>query len=292
MFALYTGTETAEEKEIIRNIFNSDWPQGTLLTNRLKQIAENNFLGEVIKVLMITASGSEGINLRNTRYVHIMEPYWHPARIEQVVGRARRICSHKNLPEELQSVEVYLYLMTFTQEQILSDASISLKQKDLSKRVYASYSPKDKDKLVHIPLTSDEALFEISTIKEEVSQKLITAMKEASIDCAIYSRIGSKEQLHCLEFGQTNPNIYSYQPSYKSDQPDSAAKINKSRLEWSGKEIELRGKTYVYRKMSSTLGNIYDLDSYNQALQTPGITPILIGTLQKLPNGSMEFKKI
>ena len=24
-FALYTGSETAEEKEIIRNIFNSDW---------------------------------------------------------------------------------------------------------------------------------------------------------------------------------------------------------------------------------------------------------------------------
>ena len=28
-FALYTGSETAEEKEIIRNIFNSDWKKIT-----------------------------------------------------------------------------------------------------------------------------------------------------------------------------------------------------------------------------------------------------------------------
>ena len=33
-FALYTGSETAEEKEIIRNIFNSDWKKlPSTLTN-------------------------------------------------------------------------------------------------------------------------------------------------------------------------------------------------------------------------------------------------------------------
>ena len=56
---------------------------------------------------MITASGAEGISLKNVRYVHITEPYWHPVRIEQVIGRARRICSHKNLPEQYRTVEVF-----------------------------------------------------------------------------------------------------------------------------------------------------------------------------------------
>ena len=133
-FALYTGTESSEEKEMIRNIYNSDWDVKSPITAELKQIAHNNHMGEIIKVLMITASGSEGINLRSTRYVHIMEPYWHPARIDQVVGRARRICSHKSLPEALQTVEVFLYLMSFSQAQIKSDASIELKRKDLSKK--------------------------------------------------------------------------------------------------------------------------------------------------------------
>ena len=34
---------------------------------------------------MITSSGSEGITLRNTRYVHLVEPYWHPVRTDQVI---------------------------------------------------------------------------------------------------------------------------------------------------------------------------------------------------------------
>ena len=72
-FALYTGSEQPEEKEIIRNIYNSDWekiPQTIL--DYISQISSNNLYGEIIKTLMITASGAEGINLKNTRYVHIM----------------------------------------------------------------------------------------------------------------------------------------------------------------------------------------------------------------------------
>ena len=68
---------------------------------------------------MITASGAEGISLKNTRYVHIIEPYWHPVRTEQVIGRARRICSHQELPPELRTVNVFLYLMTLQKTNYL-----------------------------------------------------------------------------------------------------------------------------------------------------------------------------
>ena len=115
----YTGTESPEEKEIIRNIFNSSWEYvPSSIVEELKSISSNNFLGEIIKILMITASGAEGISLQNVRYVHLIEPYWHPVRLEQVIGRARRICSHKNLPEDLQTVEVFLYIMKFSDAQI------------------------------------------------------------------------------------------------------------------------------------------------------------------------------
>ena len=66
----------------------------------MKEINDNNYYGEIIKLMMITSSGAEGINLRNTRFVHVVEPYWHMVRVEQVVGRARRICSHQDLPVE------------------------------------------------------------------------------------------------------------------------------------------------------------------------------------------------
>ena len=292
-FALYTGTETKEEKELVRKVYNGLWNElPPSLSSELKEIAHNNNTGEIIKVFMITASGSEGINLRNTRYVHIMEPYWHPVRTEQVIGRARRICSHKDLPEALQTVEVYVYLMTFTRGQLLSDASIELKVKDLSKREYNTTPDAEKPKLVKLPFTSDEALFEISTIKEEVSNQLIKSVKESSIDCAIYSKVGNKEQLHCLQFADAAPSSFSYNPSLKSDEPDSMAQINKQPLQWRGKEIELLGKIYIYRKMDNKRGNIYDLESYKLAEVTPGLDPILIGTLEKAANGDLNFKKI
>lgn len=119
MFALYTGTESKEEKEIIRNIYNGDWNYiPTNIAAKLRKISPNNIMGDIIKVFMITSSGSEGINLRNTRYVHIMEPYWHPVRSEQVIGRARRICSHKDLPLKLQTGRSFRIPDDFLREAI------------------------------------------------------------------------------------------------------------------------------------------------------------------------------
>ena len=76
-FALHTGTETDEEKKIILNVYNSKWDEvPSSIVNKLRsRNVENNFMGETIKILMITSSGAEGINLKNTRFVHIMEPY-------------------------------------------------------------------------------------------------------------------------------------------------------------------------------------------------------------------------
>jgi hypothetical protein len=278
-FALYTGTESAEEKEIIRNIYNGDWDSiPTNIASQLREISNNNNMGEIIKVFMITSSGSEGINLRNTRHVHIMEPYWHPVRVEQVIGRARRICSHKDLPPALQSVEVFLYLMTFTPQQINSGDSIELKLKDLSKK-----DPK-------VPLTSDEALYEISSIKEDVNTQLINAVKESAIDCAIYS-YNSKENLHCLNFGEPSNTSFSYNPSISADQTDVVAKLNKQKIEWTAKSIKIYGVQYAARKMNDKLYNIYDLKSYESAKET-GNNPSLIGTLEITSSGEKIFKTL
>jgi hypothetical protein len=266
-FALYTGTEDAEEREIIRNIYNGAWNYiPTQIANKLKQISNNNNMGEIIKVLMITAAGSEGINLRNTRYVHLMEPYWHPVRLEQVIGRARRICSHKELPIELQTVEVFLYLMTFTAEQLNSDEAIELKVKDLSKRKPI------------IPLTSDEALFEISNIKEELTTQLLKGIKETSIDCAIYTKANNKENLKCLSFGQPSVNTFSYNPNISQDENDTIVALNKVTIQWEGREIKFNGKQMILREETK---DVYDYDSYMQALKVPGVVPILLGKLEK-----------
>ena len=223
---------------------------------------------------MITAAGSEGINLRNTRFVHLMEPYWHPVRTEQVVGRARRICSHKNLPKEFQNVQVFLYLMTFTPEQLKSDIAAELRVKDLSKR--APFTP----------LTSDEKLFEISNIKEELGGQLLKAIKEASIDCSIHVKSAAKEKLTCLSFGKPAVNSFSYNPNYLQDENDNISTLNKTKITWRGKELTFNGKKMIYREDTK---EVFDYDSYINAIETPGIIPILIGKLQKSPEGKYKL---
>lgn len=277
-YALYTGTEDAEEREIIRNIYNGAWDNiPNNIASQLRAKSTNNNMGEIIKVLMITSAGSEGINLRNTRYVHIMEPYWHPVRTEQVIGRARRICSHQSLPMELQTVEVFIYIMTFTKEQLDSDDAIELRLKDQNK--LAPYHP----------VTTDELLFEISNIKEQLSSQLLKGVKESSIDCATHIKSSAKEGLHCLSFGQPSVKDFSYNPNYAQDESDTVAAINRVTIDWDAKEFTHKktGKKYMLRMDTY---QVYDYDSVIQAKQVPGVNPVLIGKLVKR-DGSWEIVK-
>ena len=266
-FALYTGTETAEEKEIMRNIFNGDWKYvPPAIETKLKSMAVNNMYGEIIKALMISASGAEGISLKNVRYVHITEPYWHPVRIEQVIGRARRICSHRDLPEALRTVSVFLYLMVFSKKQLESDKSIEMRLQDKSKI---------DDKT---PITSDEALYEIATIKENINMNILQATKEASIDCALHSKVGSTEQLKCFTFGAVNSGKFSYNPSIDEEELDTVTEKNKAKITWKAVEVTLEGIVYAYKKDT---GDVYDLESYKlgQPVHVGKLT--IIGTQYK-----------
>ena len=266
-YALYTGTESDEEKKIIKDIYNGDWDNvDTSISNNLRRIAHNNNMGEIIKVFMITSSGSEGINLRNTRYVHIMEPYWHPVRTEQVIGRARRICSHTKLPLALQTVEVFVYLMKLTKQQI--DSDVELKRKDLSKT-----EPK-------VPVTSDQLLFEISEIKANLSKQLTDAIKESSFDCFIYSNG------NCVNFGDPKSDKFAYVPDYEKQQNDTTVVTNKKTDEWTGKPISIAGVDYVYRRMARDVLNIYDKESYLKG------NPVLIGTYETNERGERVFKQV
>jgi hypothetical protein len=270
MFALYTGTEDYEEREIIRLIYNGEWEKIPIpIQSKLREYYPNNNFGEIIKVLMITASGSEGINLRNTRYVHLMEPYWHPVRLEQVIGRARRICSHKNLEFDFQTVEAFVYLMEFTQEQIDREESNELRKKDLSKRKFNL-----EGRLEYIPLTSDQALFEISEIKKEFNNQINKAIKEASIDCHLYQE-GSTEKLNCLRFGKATANKYSYVPDITKEAKDETTKLNKEKDVLSGlDEIKFKGKVFIRRQIGPTsnremIYELFDKDSYLRVKENP-----------------------
>lgn len=156
VFAIYTGEEDSDIKEIIRNLYNSNTEKlPPEIISRLTELFGpkyyDNKYGDIIQIIMISASGAEGIDLKNTNYVHITEPYWQNVRIQQVIGRARRICSHSTLPQEKQFVKVFLYL--------------SIMNKQESK------------------LTADQTLHNIMMSKKKLSDSFLNTLKEVAIDC-------------------------------------------------------------------------------------------------------------
>jgi hypothetical protein len=255
-YALYTGTESAEEREIIRNIFNGDWKYvPSQLSEPLLKEWEDNSMGDIIKVLMITASGSEGINLRNTRFVHIMEPYWHPVRTEQVIGRARRICSHVQLPLELQTVEVFIYIMSFSKKQISSEEASALRRKDISK-------------INGEPISSDEYLYEISEMKNNLLTQITNTIKESSFDCFLHN--GD----NCVNF--SNPESkYSYVPNYKEQES-----VRQEQVSWTGKKIVINGVNYIGREINKSLYYLYDPESYSKVVKNKSGNPLKLGTYE------------
>lgn len=62
-----------------------------------------------VGVLLLSRAGGEGLDLKNTREVHMLEPEWNAETTEQVVGRAVRYKSHESLPPDQRKVDVYHY---------------------------------------------------------------------------------------------------------------------------------------------------------------------------------------
>jgi hypothetical protein len=100
---------------------------------------------------MISQAGSEGIDLKNIRQVHIMEPWYNMNRIEQIIGRARRNCSHMELPLEKRNVQVFLH---------------------------ATMLPDDVESM-------DMYLYRLSEKKSINIGKITRLLKAASIDCLL-----------------------------------------------------------------------------------------------------------
>ncbi len=82
---------------------------------------ENNKNGELVKVILITRAAAEGLDFKNIRQVHLMEPWYNMNRTEQITGRAVRNLSHCRLPFEERNVEIYYHSTNAIQENEAAD---------------------------------------------------------------------------------------------------------------------------------------------------------------------------
>jgi len=68
-----------------------------------------NINGEVIKVIIISKAGSEGLDFKNIRQIHILEPWYNLMRTSQTTGRGIRNLSHCNLPYRERNTQLFLH---------------------------------------------------------------------------------------------------------------------------------------------------------------------------------------
>jgi hypothetical protein len=134
-FAVWSGDESMQEKDEIRDVYNR----------------QDNLCGQRLKIILGSPAIKEGVSLKAVRYVHILEPYWNKSRLEQVIGRASRFCSHINLPEDQRDVKVYVYIAMHPDEEI----------------------------------TIDQYIRKLSDTKNDIIKQFEDAIKEAAVDCRL-----------------------------------------------------------------------------------------------------------
>jgi superfamily II DNA or RNA helicase len=132
-FAIWSGDETHEKKELIKDFFNK----------------KENVDGSMLKILLGSPSIKEGVSLLRVQQVHILEPYWNMSRMDQIIGRAIRFCSHKDVPFDQREVKVYIYI------------AVGLKANEI---------------------TVDKHILNLAFKKKELTDQFDDIMKETAID--------------------------------------------------------------------------------------------------------------
>lgn len=192
-----------DKKQILDNVFNSI----------------ENKEGKFIKLVLGSKVMNEGLSLANVAEVHILDVYFNLGKVDQVVGRAIRQCSHYKLMNEdnkFPFVNVYKYVVTLENH-----------------------------------LSTEEELYQKAEQKYLLIKKVERAMKEVAIDCPlnVYGNMFKeeiKQYKDCGEPGkQPCPTICDYQKcDYKCDDnklnlefydPDRKIykKISKNKLDYS-----------------------------------------------------------
>lgn len=164
----FHGSISMEERNKNRKTFND----------------RSNIDGKLIRIILISPAGSEGISLMNVKQVHVLDPYWNEVRIQQLIGRAIRQCSHKDLPMKDRTVDVFRYFAVRKNGKPTVDQDID----DLAKR---------KDSLI---------------------KSFLTVIKEIAVDCELFKTHNmDDDQYKCFKFNQDSLFDKNIGPAFKTD---------------------------------------------------------------------------
>lgn len=245
-------TETYKDRKVFARLTGDVDPE-----NRTKIINEFNELSSPISLLLLSGAVAEGIDLKRVRAVHVMEPFWNQARINQVKARAIRYLSHKDLPQAEQTVQVYIYLSDY---------------------------PKSQDpKKIKEP-TTDVDLYEQSVHNNIIIQEFMLALAESSFDCSLHIDDLApeiKEKLKCNVCAPTHQKLFNVSIRKDMRMPNPCTPLNEKKIKVT--PIEWEGETYYYRKSDTGVYYLYSMNNkMNAYTQLSRSHPAFVPLMEKL----------
>jgi superfamily II DNA or RNA helicase len=217
-FAIISGDVDVEDRTALQDVFNS----------------AQNMHGGVIDLLLVSSTGAEGLDLKNIRHIHIMEPYWNYGRIAQIKARGIRNDSHKALPEAEKNVQTYIYLA-----------------------VPPTGEKNGEDR------TTDEDLYEESVKNQTVIESFDIALKEVSIECMLN---GEK---NCKVCGPTNTALFSEDVQRDMRAPDPCTQVKEAQVK--AEEIIVDDVKYYFIKDEKS---VYDYKVFEFDKNLNGYRPM------------------
>jgi len=142
-------SDMLKDEDIAYGMLTGDIP----MDQRAKMVDDYN--KDVIKALLISSAGGEGLDLKGTSLIQVLEPHWNDEKLNQIKGRGVRYQSHSHLPEDAQNVTVENYISVRPQTYI---------QKLLGRKADASV---------------DEYLRSLSSRKDLLNKELLEVLKSA-----------------------------------------------------------------------------------------------------------------
>lgn len=285
-YCYFSGKETREQREIYRKIFNSMWDELPSNCSKLKKqlmkmdkSKNQNLYGDIIKVFMITKTGAEGLDLKCVRQVHIMEPYWQPVLIEQIIGRGVRTNSHIKLPIQDRNVKVFIYMVTFTPELVQLISYTDIRQ-DIVR--FNDDALGKKGQIV----STDEYLYVIAERKKKIINEYLHLMKESAFDCQLTYHDNRLESpnIVCLDYETQNRDDYLY-TSDLNDTIDIIDLKQEKMVTVTYKAINIKGKSYFYDPNADFSKKV---PVYNEKIKTSSKKPKPVG-YAFLKEGKLKF---
>jgi hypothetical protein len=96
---------------------------------------KTNMDGREVKIIIGSQVASEGVDFRFVREIYLLDSWFHLNKMEQVLGRGIRTCSHALLPKEMQNCTTYLLINTFGEGQDTETADMYMYRNGLVKAI-------------------------------------------------------------------------------------------------------------------------------------------------------------